>query len=265
MDALDQGVSKLLRRVGEEIILPRFGDLAAHHVSEKTPGELVTIVDHEAEHRLTEGLMRLHPDARVVGEEAVAADPEHLKDLGRGSVWLVDPLDGTANFVSGRTPFAIMVALLNDGVTEAAWILDPVSGRQCSAFRGRGSYVDGKPLHARPTGAVLPIAALATHFLPQPMRHDIECRAQGRFEIAPIPRCAGEQYPRVVNGTNDVALFWRTLPWDHAPGALFVEEAGGHVARPDGSPYRAAEDKPGLLAAASPRLWDEAAAILFGD
>lgn len=265
MDALDQSVSALLRTVGEEIILPRFGDLAAHHVSEKTPGELVTIVDHEAEQRLTEGLASILPEARVVGEEAVAADPEHLKDLARGGIWLVDPLDGTANFVSGRTPFAIMIALLSDGETEASWILDPVSGRQCSAFKGRGAYIDGQPFHARATGAPLPVAALATHFIPQPMRRTIERRAEGRFEIAPIPRCAGEQYPRVVDGTNDVALFWRTLPWDHAPGALFVEEAGGRVARPDGRPYRAAETETGLLAAASPQLWDKAAAILFSD
>ncbi len=55
--------------------------------------------------------------------------------------------------------------------------------------------------------------------------------------MADIPRCAAEQYPRIVLGVNDLAVFERTLPWDHAPGSLFVNEAGGKVARPDGSPY----------------------------
>ena len=54
------------------------------------------------------------------------------------------------------------------------------------------------------------------------------------------------------------------MPWDHAPGALFLEEAGGRIARIDGKPYRLGDDRPGLLAAASPRMWDEAAERLFG-
>ena len=82
--------------------------------------------------------------------------------------------------------------------------------------------------------------------------------------LTAIPRCAAEQYPRIVLGINDVALFERTLPWDHAPGALFVEQAGGRVARLDGSAYRLGDRRTGLLAAATPALWDEAAAILFG-
>ena len=65
-------------------------------------------------------------------------------------------------------------------------------------------------------------------------------------------------------GTNDLALFWQAKPWDHAPGALFLEEAGGRIARIDNKPYWLGDDRPGLLAAASPRLWDEAAERLFG-
>lgn len=129
---------------------------------------------------------------------------------------------------------------------------------------GKGAFIDGARLTARPSGADLPIGALATRFLPDDLRAGITARAEGHITLAAIPNCAGEQYPRVVLGENDLALFWRALPWDHAPGALILTEAGGHIARPDGSPYRLGEDRHGLLAAASPKLWDEAAAILFG-
>ena len=61
-----------------------------------------------------------------------------------------------------------------------------------------------------------------------------------------------------------MALFNRTLPWDHAAGVLFLNEAGGRVARFDGAPYRVGTDEKGMLAAASPTMWDKAAAILFG-
>ena len=83
------------------------------------------------------------------------------------------------------------------------------------------------------------------------------------YGLVDIPRCAAEQYPRLVLGVNDVSVFERTLAWDHAAGALFVNEAGGKVARPVGSPYRVDEHlRPGLIGAASPRLWDELAARL---
>ena len=77
-----------------------------------------------------------------------------------------------------------------------------------------------------------------------------------------MPGCAGEQYPRVALGQNDVALFWHALPWDHAPGALWLTEAGGRVARLDGRAYRITDRSTGLLAAATPALWEEARAVL---
>ena len=74
-------------------------------INEKTPGDLVTIADHEAEARLTEALAGLIPGSRVVGEEAVSVDPGLLDGLDQGCVWLVDPLDGTGNFVAGSPHF----------------------------------------------------------------------------------------------------------------------------------------------------------------
>ncbi len=264
MHALDASVSALLRAVAEAAILPRFRALAAHEIFEKTPGDLVTVADHESEAMLAEGLTRLLPEARIVGEEAVAADPALRLQAGTGTAWIVDPLDGTMNFTEGKSPFALMVALAAAGETIAGWIYDPVSRRLCHAQRGGGAYIDGERIFARPSGAMLPIAAISTMFIPDVRRREIEARTAGRLDIAPIPRCAGEQYPRVALGQNDIALFERTLPWDHAPGALFLQEAGGRVARPDGSAYRLDDTRTGLIAAASPALWDEAARVLFG-
>ncbi|HEY0271287.1 MAG TPA: inositol monophosphatase family protein [Sphingomonas sp.] len=261
---LHRAVEALMREVGATIMMPRFRTLAAHEIEEKAPEDYVTVVDKASEARLIEGLTASLPGSHVVGEEGVAADPALLGRVAEGAAWIVDPLDGTGNFAAGRTPFAIMVALAQDGETQAGWILDPVTGRLCHAARGRGAFIDGERVTAIGSGAPLPIAALAMRYLPNDIRADIAARAKGCFAIADIPNCAGEQYPRVVTGINDVALFWRALPWDHAPGALILEEAGGRVARPDGSLYRPGEQRAGLLAAATPRLWDTAAEIMFG-
>jgi len=257
-------VQTLIRDVAGRIVMPRFRQLDAAHIEEKAPDELVTIADRESEEALSEALLRILPGSRVVGEEAVSADPGLIENIDKGVVWIVDPIDGTANFAAGETPFGIMVALAADGVTEAAWLYDPVQDRMCSAGRDQGAFINGARVHARTSGEAIPVAGLSTRYLPPELREDIERRAQGRMRCVGIPRCAAEQYPRVMLGTNDLALFWRTHVWDHAPGALIVQEAGGRVARFDGTPYAIGQTGKGLLAAASPALWDEAARILLG-
>jgi len=139
-----------------------------------------------------------------------------------------------------------------------------VQDRMCSAGRRQGAFVNGERIHARTSGEQIPVAGLSTKYLPPELREEIEQRAEGKMRCVGIPRCAAEQYPRVMLGTNDLALFWRTHVWDHAPGALIVQEAGGKVARFDDTPYDITKTGKGLLAAASPAMWDEAAAILLG-
>lgn len=261
---LDTAVADLMRQVSAEVILPRYRNLAAHEVVEKAVNELVTIADRESEERLNEGLAKLLPEARIVGEEACAADPALMKGLGDGLVWIIDPIDGTGNFAAGHPPFGVMIALAEGGVAIAGWIFDPLTGRLCHAARGRGASVDGEKVRARESGAIRPVAGISTLFIDAEERADLERRAEGRLDIVPIPRCAAEQYPRVVFGVNDLALFNRTLAWDHAAGVLFLNEAGGVAARLDGSAYRVDSEETGLLAAASPAIWEASARILVG-
>lgn len=261
---LHRQVSALMRDVAARIVLPRFRQLDPSEIIEKGPDDLVTIADRESEAALAGGLADLLPDARIVGEEACAADPALADRMGEGLVWIIDPIDGTHNFAHGNPPFAIMIALADGGRTEAGWILDPLSGRMIHAARGGGAYMDEAPVTSRGSGAAKPVAGLSVTFLPETIRGEVEARAAGALTCVPIPRCAGEQYPRIMTGRNDVALFWRTMVWDHAPGALILTEAGGKVARFDGTPYAVAQTGTGLIAAATPALWDQTARILAG-
>jgi fructose-1,6-bisphosphatase/inositol monophosphatase family enzyme len=265
--ALDAAVHALMREASERAILPRWRQLAAHEIESKgTSGSLpdvVTIADGEAEALLTKGLSLLLPEAAVVGEEACHADPAVFDRLGQEVCWIVDPLDGTNNFAAGKPPFGIIVALAERGETVAGWIYDCLTGRFCHAARGAGAFVDGDRIAARETGKRPPIAANSLIYMEPERREAVHAAIAPQYALVDIPRCAAEQYPRLVLGENDVAIFERTLPWDHAAGALFVNEAGGKVARPDGSTYRVDEHaRPGLIGAASERLWAELAARL---
>jgi len=254
--ALTQAVEALMRDAATRAILPRFQHLAASEIFAKAADDLVTVADRESEAILAEGLARLLPEAAIVGEEAVAADPGLLRHLAEALCWIIDPLDGTNNFAAGKRPFGLLVALAEHGQAVAGWLYDPLSGRFCHAARGAGAYVDGTRITARGSGKSPPVAAISTLFADPARRAALERHIAPHYHMAEIPRCAAEQYPRIVLGQNDVSLFERTLAWDHAAGVLFCNEAGGKVARLDGTPYRVDDTRRGLIAAASPVLWE---------
>ncbi|MEQ4301751.1 inositol monophosphatase family protein [Plantactinospora sp. B6F1] len=263
---LVEQVGALLRRAAAEAILPMFRHLAESDVSEKAPGEVVTVADHRAEEIIAAGLRRLRPESEVVGEEGVAADPAVLDLLaGPAEAWLVDPLDGTANFAAGRQPFAVMAALRRGGRTEAAWILDPMADRLLVARAGEGAYLDGNAV--RTTGESIPARSLrgvvASRFLPVELRERVTEGAGRIGTVLPGQHCAGQEYADIVDNRQQFAIFWRTLPWDHAPGALLVEAAGGVVRRLDGSPYDPVDGRAGLLVAANESVWDTVHAALL--
>ena len=120
--------------------------------------------------------------------------------------------------------------------------------------------MDGARISARASGETPPVAAISLIFMDEARREAVKAHIAPHYTLVDIPYCAAEQYPRLALETNDVSIFERTLAWDHAAGVLWLNEAGGRAARPDGSAYRVDEwDRPGLLGAASPALWEELA------
>lgn len=266
-DTLLDDVGGLLRRTADKVVLPLFCRLDAHQVTEKAPGDLVTVADHRAEEMITEELLKLRPGSVVVGEEGVADDPGLLDHLtGGGDVWLVDPVDGTANFAAGRRPFALMVALLTDGEPAASWILDPLAGTLAVARAGAGVRLDGRPVTTAASAAALGElrGAAMSQYLPPVTRDRVVEGGRRLGDLLPGQHCAGREYLDVLTGDQHFVLFWRTLPWDHAPGALLVREAGGVVRRVDGGEYHPTDGGQGLLVAANEQIWREVHGALLG-
>ena len=261
-------VEALLRDVAAAAVLPLFQALTEDQIVAKGPGDLVTAADREAEAQLTAALAALRPGSRVVGEEAASADPSLLTLVAeKGEVWLVDPVDGTANFVAGQEPFAMMVALLRDGQTVASWILDPLSGTMAVAELGAGAYLDGARVTA-PT-AHPPVERLRgpsfTRHVPVGSGTAVSQAKPPAAGLLSGHNCAGYEYPAVVRDEQNFVHFGRTLPWDHAPGVLFVEEAGGVAWRLDGTPYQPGDGRTGLLAAQNQYVWDAVRTTLLAD
>jgi len=253
-------ISQAITSASDQAIVPRFRSLTSSAIIEKAPGDWVTDADHECEALLTNALHRIDPGVPVIGEESVAADASLTYNAHEHArVWVLDPVDGTKSFIDGSPDFATMVALVEDNTVTASWIWQPIHGRMFTAVRGGGAFDNGRPLVAG-----VPLSddksswrgVLRTRMMPD----DLRAAAIEGFDAAGLPHihvpAAGVVYPMAAAGELTHALYWRTLPWDHAPGTLLAEEAGLTVARLDGSDYRPWDARFGVLSAASPSIWD---------
>lgn len=259
-------VEALMREVADTAILPRFRALDSGDIDEKSgPQDLVTVADREAEDLLAPALEGLLPGSRVVGEEGVSSGAtalEHL--LGDQPVWLVDPVDGTYNFVHGSEKFGVIVALALGGEVRQGWILFPSTGTCARAERGAGAYVDGERLGPPPAKPFSEAFGDYSHsYVDEPFRSaflDATAKSGGTRQ----GRCSAQAYTDLARGRIDYVLQYKMTPWDHAAGQVLVEEAGGRFGfLPGGQPYspRLTADRP-MLAVARADVWDDYAGRL---
>ncbi len=259
-----QEVAGLIAETGRLEIMPRFRALSEDAIFSKGPGDLVTEADRAAERRLTAVLEALLPGSVVVGEEATAADPGVLDRLSHAApVWVIDPIDGTANYVAGRERFCTIVALVRDGETEAGWIHDPVRNLTAHVRRGEGATLDGRPLAAPEAGGLASVEGRMTLAKRPPAYAEALGRLRDRLGRWGGPATsAGLDYLDVALGSCGLLIFRGTYPWDHAAGALLLQETGGMVQALDGTRYTPVLRRGPLMASASPALWAEARAVI---
>ena len=233
-------VERLIAEIAEEEIASRFGMLAEADISTKSgPSDFVTAADQAAEVRLQRAFSDLYPAAAFIGEEGAAADPDLVSRLDRedGAFWIVDPLDGTRNFVEGRREFGTIVALVENGELRQGWIY-AIPDRACAvASRGDGAAWRGETLGP----VAMPDRALEGYRATNSMAHDWKDRIlpvlRAEFETSPA-RCSAYAYINLVRGLRDFALYSRVHPWDHAAGILMLTEIGGRAAYLDNdAPY----------------------------
>lgn len=243
-----QTVLTLLQDVAAEVINPRFRALADDDVTSKThPGDLVTVADREAEVILARELRAAYPDAMVLGEEAYAEDAALLEEFrGAEHAFTVDPVDGTRNFVHGSPDHAVMVAEVLAGEAVRAWIWQPQHGRAYVAERDRGLWCDGRRVQRAAPGS-----APADWRVRASSRRLVGTHvgAAGPLELTWVS--CGIDYPHLAEGDCDALVYRGTMPWDHVPGSLMLEEVGGVVLTTDGGAYLPRGRPRGLVAAAS--------------
>ena len=258
-------ITQIISEVAEEEIMPRFQKLSNSDVMEKSPGDLVTTADIEAENKLTKRLQDVMPGSLVVGEEAVSQNPDSISVLeGDTPLWIIDPVDGTRNFAKGDSVFGSMVSLVKNGEIIAGWIHDPARKRTAIAEAGSGATLAGRPLQVKKFSAL----ERMTVSLNESHRRWLENRAIDG--LGPIPHMAirygsvAHDYISLACGEFHCAQYRRLMPWDHAAGVLLHREAGGFdkmIGTQKG--YRAQTyEQDCLLITPNEEVWEEARAFL---
>ena len=255
LDIDTKKIEQIIRHVSDTEVMPRFNNLASGDIREKNPGDFVTIADEASEKVFTKLLSEALPGSLVVGEEAVSKDLNVLKKFAEGKpVWVIDPIDGTYNFSHNRSKFGILIALVQNGVTQYGWAFDAPGNHMLSAQKGKGAFIDGKKLNIKCDKQdnkeiiVQAGGAQGWHFDPiRPLFGEVL-----NF------RCAMHDFMNFVTGGCDVIVHTnKVTPWDHAANVLIAEEAGAYIAVNDGRAYDPAEYGPAFLMATASKEWWE--------
>ena len=244
-------------------ILPLFRHLGDSDVRTKSrPDDLVTQADLACEAALTKALAVAWPEALVVGEEAVAADPVLLSRIGASEVAVIlDPVDGTWNFANGLPVFGVIVAVTRFGQPVWGGIYDPVCDDWVVTGAGEGTqFVARERSHPLRCGSA---SGPLTGYLPfylfaKEMQPRIAALLPEFGRVATL-RCSAHEYRMLAQGRVDFVLCAKLMPWDHAAGVLAVREAGGVARLIDGREYSATLSEGVMLVARDEKTWEQVA------
>lgn len=224
-------VAELIAEIADEHIMARYGRLNAEEIREKAgPHDLVTDVDELVEEALENALRGVHPGAGFIGEELAAKDPEAANVLtGEGAFWIVDPIDGTRNFVRGVDEFGVIVAYAENGETRAGWIYAAPEAACAIGEKGEGATWRGERIGRRQSQRETLVGLRSLGNLPRERQARMRQVLKENFDSRPN-QCAAYAYISILRGDTDFKISSLIHAWDHAAGALMVTESGGEAA-----------------------------------
>jgi myo-inositol-1(or 4)-monophosphatase len=236
-----------LRHTADEELMTRFNRVGARF---KTDGSLVTEADLAMQSRMQRELAGLFPDYGFLGEEMELGQRQSQMDRTGTGIWVLDPLDGTSNYVAGIPYFAVSLALVIERRVALAVVYDPARQELFHALAGQGALLNGAPLARRAAPAALrkAIAVVDYKRLPAELAQRLAATppygSQRSFGSVALDFCW------IAAGRGHVYLHGRHNLWDYAAGLTILREAGGHATNLEGCQEPALDLQPRSTAAA---------------
>jgi fructose-1,6-bisphosphatase/inositol monophosphatase family enzyme len=257
-------VEKLIRRAASEILLPCFRHLTPEQIRYKNARDVVTDVDEQAEHFLSEELVKLIKNSVVVGEENCFKNPDCMTALVENEwTWLVDPIDGTNNFIKQCDEFGIMVGLVHNGIPYAGWIFLPIYDIFICGSTDNGVLRNGIPIGLTPT---YPKSAEQLRGLYRQRDKDITDRIKA-FPLRNDTHCNAFDFSILISGDSDFIVYPGSNPWDIVAGSVLIQTLGGYAAKANGEKLEQhiLQTSSPFLATRSISDWKSVARVLFPD
>lgn len=239
------------REAGE--LIARMLEQPLEVMYKSSASDLVTTVDRAVEQLVTDAILQAYPDHGILGEEGiVTCNPDDFDTL-----WIIDPIDGTTNFVHQKQNYCISIAVCHKGVCQVGVVYDPTRNEMFYAERGRGASLNDQPL-APPREIEIQEMLMSTTLFwnRRAMQSGLSDRVQRlahRSRGIRVYGVAALELAYVAAGRLDVYLRLGLNPWDYAAGRLLVEEAGSTITQIDGTPIPFAERS--SILAANPHIY----------
>jgi myo-inositol-1(or 4)-monophosphatase len=237
-DALYRAI--LAARLGREVLLKYIGRL--QNIEKKFKAGFVSEADKESEKKIFEYLRKYFPNDEFVGEES-NIDMTKVREpiLGKKGRWVVDPLDGTSNYIHQLPIYCVSIGYEFEGKTQIAVIDLPAMNEVYTAVRGCGAYVNGKPIKVSGCKNLSDAFAVTGFFNEEENRLQEQLKLFGKLvrQTDAVRRTGAAAYDlsMIARGVFDVYWERGLKPWDSSAGQLLVEEAGGKVVTYQGNTY----------------------------
>ncbi|WP_416826988.1 inositol monophosphatase family protein [Ectobacillus polymachus] len=216
--------------------------------------DLVTNMDRHIEQFFISRIHDTYPLHKIVGEEGYGDEIASAE----GTIWLIDPIDGTMNFVHQKRNFAISIGIYHDGVGKIGYIYDPIHDELYYAMEGKGAYCNGVPIPKLQAGTIekgmIGVNAtwlLENNFLDYKKIAALTRRARGTRSYG----CAALEIVYVATGKLDAYITPRLSPWDYGGGAILISEVGGYITTFQQAPVSLIEK--GSVIVARPGVYEE--------
>lgn len=267
-------VAELLQEHCRRYILPLYNNLTPQQVRKKGErGDVVTEADEAMERHMSTTLKDYLPHSKVFGEEGYGRFPASAEVLkGSDYIWVIDPLDGTRNFMHGRVEFCSMLALIKDGETLAAWIYLPLEERFLMADKYGGAYDDSRTMiciDEQSLGALLPadmVGQINFGLFGEARgesREGREALAHSTYKKLDRLFCAGYDFAGMCLQRRHFSVYRRLWWWDHIAGVFILRQAGGTAYLLDGGAYSPRLPACGLVAAVSRPIAEKLCAFML--
>lgn len=249
---LSEQVQQAVRECGQLILnAERTDDMVS---SKEGHANFVTTYDKMVQEELMRKLLSFVPGAKFFGEE----DGQQPEEAGKGYVFIVDPIDGTINFIKDYKASSISVCLALDGERLLGVVYNPYLDEMFSAIKGCGAYVNGKPIHVSSTPMEHALILFGTAPYDQTLAKKSFETAYEYFQKAADIRRSGSaalDLCSIAAGRAELFFELKLQPWDYAAGSLMIEEAGGIVTTMQGEPVEI--DQPCSILASSFKIREE--------